>query len=84
MCGGNLAGGVDASCSGLACLVPGELCSKVLSGAVFSDSGTWIPAVLLPKTDMFLNLVETQFHNVVLPDPRETELSVLFQTDFHR
>ena len=84
MCGENLAHGVNASCSGLVCLAPGGLCSTVFSGVVFSDSGTWIPAVLLPKTDMFLNLVETQFHNVVLPDPRETELSVLFQTDFHR
>ena len=34
MCGDNLAGGVDASCSGRACLVPGDLCSTVLSGVV--------------------------------------------------
>ena len=40
MCGKNLAFRVDASCSGLACLVPGDLCDMVLSGVVFSDSGT--------------------------------------------
>ena len=45
MCGENLARGVDASCSGLTCLVPGDLCSMVLSGVVFSDSGTRIPGV---------------------------------------
>ena len=41
--------GVDVSCSELACLVPGELCIMVLSGVVFSDSGTWIPDVLSLK-----------------------------------
>ena len=49
MCGENLAHGVNASCSGLVCLAPGGLCSTVFSGVVFSDSGTWIPGVLLLK-----------------------------------
>ena len=67
MCGGNVAGGVDVSCSGLACVVPGELCSTVLSGVVFSDSGTWIPDVLSLKAGTVKHLGPVSYTHLTLP-----------------